>query len=344
MKTQVISMGEAIKDAQYQLMKKHPEIFLIGVGICDPNAVYKTIDGFLEEFGEDRIIEGPIAEQMLTGFCFGASANKYRPILIHHRMDFILLSLDQIINHMAKYPYMFGGQQRFPLVIRSVVGRGWGNAAQHTQSFHGLLSSFPGIQVVVPSNPYDAKGLLASAIMGNDPVIFIEHRWLHGDKGEVPEELYEIPIGVANIVREGSDYTLVAAGPMVQQSLKAAQDLKESHDLNVEVIDLRSIRPIDFPTIFTSVKKTGHLLVADSDWPRGGITDSIISEVTRELFTELKSAPHKVTWPDHAVPASSKLEAMFYPGAKDIAHKIVESLQKGPSKSESVEKEFLGPY
>ena len=313
----IMKFTEAMRDAYVETMRAYPEVFLVGVGLMDPKAVFGTLNGLLEEFGEERVVEGPLAEQMLTGLTFSAATLGLRPVLIHHRVDFLPLTFDQIANHMAKWSYMFGAQQKVSCVVRGVVGRGWGNGPQHTQSMHGFAASVPGIKVVVPANAADAKGLMVSAILDDEPVIYIDHRWLHGDKGEVPAGLYKIPIGKAHVMREGKDLTLVAVGPMVQESMLAAEKL-EALGNSVEVINLRTIRPIDYDTIISSVEKTGHLMICDSDWPQFGVASAIISHVSQNAFGALKSAPVAVTWPDHPAPASYAIEAQYYPMAKQI--------------------------
>jgi pyruvate dehydrogenase E1 component beta subunit len=308
---------EAVRDATIQAMERDPRVFLIGVGIIDPRAVWGTIAGALERFGPDRVVEGPLAENALTGVCVGSAALGMRPILIHHRIDFVLLTMDQLINHAAKWKPMFGGQQSVPMVIRAVVGRGWGNGPQHTQSHHALFSHVPGIKTVVPANARDAKGLLLAAVADDDPVVYIEHRWLHEDEAEVPSEYFTTPIGRAAVVRRGRDVTIVAAGPMVSEALKAAHAL-ETSGIIAEVVDLRTLHPLDTSTVVESVRRTGRLVVADSDWAPCGIAAEVIARVAEEALDVLRSRPVRVTWPDSAVPSSQAIEPMFYPGAREI--------------------------
>lgn len=318
---------EAIQDAYVQTMRAHPEVFLVGVGLIDPKAVFGTLNGIHKEFGDERVVEGPLAEQMLTGFTFSTATLGLRPILIHHRVDFLPLTFDQIANHMAKWSYMFNGQQKVSCVVRGIVGRGWGNGPQHTQSLHGFAASIPGVKVVVPANAVDAKGLMISAILDDEPTIYIDHRWLHGDSGEVPSGLFKLPIGKAHIARDGKDITIVAVGPMVQESLLAADKLAEAGK-SAEVINLRTIRPIDFNTIIASIEKTGHLLVCDSDWPYFGASATIISNVCQNALGALKAPPAAVTWPNHPAPASYGIEPSYYPTAKNVveaATKILSS-------------------
>ncbi|HEY3068080.1 MAG TPA: transketolase C-terminal domain-containing protein [Methylomirabilota bacterium] len=335
---------EAVRDATLQALESDPTVFLIGVGIIDPRAVWGTLTGALEKFGPDRVVEGPLSENALTGMCVGAASLGMRPVLIHHRIDFVLLTMDQLVNHAAKWRAMFGRQQHVPMVVRAVVGRGWGNGPQHTQSHHALFSHVPGLKAVVPSNPRDAKGLLIAAIEDNDPVVYIEHRWLHEDEADVPTEYFSTPIGRAAVVRRGGDVTLVAAGPMVSESLKAAQALQNA-GISAEVIDLRTLRPLDSDTILTSVAKTGRLVVADSDWAPCGIAGEVIARVAEEAFDALKARPVRITWPDSAVPSSQAIEAQFYPGAREIEMAAVQVCEKQKDDFvKSTIKHFEGPF
>jgi pyruvate/2-oxoglutarate/acetoin dehydrogenase E1 component len=340
-----VKFREAVRDATMQAMGRDPNVFLIGVGIIDPRAVWGTLTGVLDRFGPDRVIEGPLAENALTGVCVGAATLGMRPILIHHRIDFVLLTMDQLINHAAKWKPMFGGQQSVPMVVRAVVGRGWGNGPQHTQSHHALFSHVPGIKTVVPSNPRDAKGLLLAAIEDDDPVVYIEHRWLHEDEADVGTEYFTTPIGRATVVRRGRDVTIVAAGPMVSEALKAAKDL-ESSGILAEVIDLRTLRPLDADTVIASVAKTGRLVVADSDWAPCGVAGEIIARVAEQALDALRARPIRVTWPDSAVPSSQAIEPQFYPGAREIQAAAVAACEGRPGDRlvASTVKDFSGPF
>lgn len=336
---------EAVRDATLLAMERDPRVFLIGVGLVDPRAVWGTIAGAYEKFGPDRVVEGPLAENALTGMSVGAATMGFRPVVIHHRVDFVLLSLDQIINHAAKWSPMFGGQQRVPIVVRAVVGRGWGNGPQHTQSHHALFAHVPGLKVVVPTTPRDAKGLLLSAIEDDDPVIYIEHRFLHEDDAEVPTEYFTTPLGRAVVLRHGTDVTLVAVGPMVAEALKAATAL-EASGISAEVIDVRTLRPLDTETILTSVAKTGRLVVADSDWAPCGVAGEIIACAAEQCFDALKASPRRVAWPDSAVPSSQAIEPLFYPGAPEILAAAIAACEKqaaGHGLTGTV-KPFEGPF
>jgi acetoin:2,6-dichlorophenolindophenol oxidoreductase subunit beta len=336
---------EAVRDATLLAMERDPRVFLIGVGIIDPRAVWGTLSGALEKYGPERVVEGPLSENALTGMCIGAATTGMRPLLVHHRVDFLLLTMDQIINHAAKWSPMFGRQQTVPMVVRGVVGRGWGNGPQHTQSHHALFSHVPHMKCVVPTTPRDAKGLLLAALSDDEPVIYIEHRWFHEDEGEVPKDFYTTPIGQAAVVRAGRDVTLVGVGPMVAESLKAAQSL-EQEGISAEVIDVRTLRPLDSATIIKSVAKTGRLVVADSDWRPCGIAGEVVARVAEEILDSLKARPVRVTWPDSAVPSSQAIEAVFYPGAKDIHAAAVTACDKtrATGSVESTVKPFEGPF
>jgi acetoin:2,6-dichlorophenolindophenol oxidoreductase subunit beta len=335
---------EAVRDATLLAMARDERVFLIGVGIVDPRAVWGTLTGALEKFGPERVVEGPLAENALTGVCVGAASLGMRPMIIHHRIDFVLLTMDQLVNHAAKWRPMFGGQQSIPMVVRAVVGRGWGNGPQHTQSHHALFSHVPGIKAVVPSNPRDAKGLLLSAIADDEPVVYIEHRWLHEDEAEVPSEYFETPIGRAAVVRSGRDVTLVAAGPMVSEALKAAQGL-ETAGIDAEVIDLRTLRPLDADTVIRSVVKTGRLVVADPDWAPCGVAGEILARVAEEALDALRARPIRVTWPESAVPSSQTIEAMFYPGAREIQAAAIATCEGRTDRLvTSTVKDFHGPF
>jgi pyruvate dehydrogenase E1 component beta subunit len=336
---------EAVRDATLLALERDPRVFLIGVGIIDPRAVWGTLTGALEKYGPDRVVEGPLSENALTGMSVGAATMGLRPLLIHHRVDFVLLSLDQIINHAAKWWPMFGRQQSVPMVVRAVVGRGWGNGPQHTQSHHALFAHVPGLKVVVPGTPRDAKGLLLAAVEDDEPVIYIEHRWLHEDEAEVPTEYFTTPLGKAAVVRRGSDVTIAAVGPMVSEALKAARAL-DGVGISAEVIDVRTLRPLDVDTILASVARTGRLIVVDSDWGPCGVAGEIVACAAEECFEVLKARPRRITWPDSAVPSSQAIEPHFYPGAPDIQMAAVAMCEKRSDERliASTVKPFEGPF
>lgn len=326
-------------------LEHDPSAFLIGVGvIVHPRGVWHGEVGTPKKFA-DRVFEGPLSEDALTGISIGAATLGLKPILIHARMDFVLLTVNQLFNHAAKWRAMFGYQQSVPMVVMVSVGRALGNAAQHTQSMHAIFSHIPGIKTVVPSNPRDAKGLLFAALEDAGPVIYIQHRWLDQDEGTVPSGYYTTPIGKAEVVRSGSDVTVAAIGTAVGDALKAASALEKT-GLSVEVIDVRTIRPLDHETIVRSVMQTGRLVAVDPDWGPCGVAGEIIAGVTERAFSYLKRPPLRVVWPEACAPFSESLEEKFYPGAREI-QEAVASVCGHSYEKESVQntvKNLEGPF
>lgn len=314
-------------------MERHPEIFVYGSEVPDPLGVFGTTLGLVEKFGKDRVFDTPLSENAATGFGVGAALGGMHPLLVHARCDFILLTMDQIINHAASWKYVYGNN--IPLTIRSVIGRGWGQAAQHSQSLQALFAHIPGLIVVMPSSAYDAKGLLISALEKNSPVIFIEHRWLHNSVDDVPEEYYKIPLGKAKILRGGSDVTIVGISYMNIEAIKAAKKLEE-RGISAEVIDLRTIKPWDKETVFQSVKKTGRLLLADTAWKIGGVGSEISAEVSENFFGFLKASVLRIGLPDFPAPAAASLEAEYYPDSEDIISAVYKIMERGEKDKKSI--------
>lgn len=323
-----LSYRDALREAQAQLLKSRPEVYLIGEGIDDPGGVFGSTVGLAKEFGPDRVMDSPIAENGLTGIAAGSAMCGMRPIFIHMRMDFLPMCLDQIVNHAAKWRYMTGGKVGCPLVIRSIIGRGWGSAAQHSQALHGLFTHFAGLKVAVPASPYDAKGLLIAAVKSGDPVMFCEHRWLYDFKGYVPEEMYDAPFGKAVVRKEGKDVTIVAVSIMVYEAVKAAREL-EAMGISAEVIDPRTVKPLDMETILASVKKTGRLVVADAGNIMTGISAEIAAQAAEKGFGYLKAPVLRVGLPDVPTPAGCELEKAFYPGVPEIRKAALAALGRG---------------
>lgn len=323
-----LSYREALREALYQALKRDPRVFIMGEGVDDPSGIFGSTVGLHKEFA-GRVFDTPIAENGLTGFAVGAALAGMRPILVHMRMDFLPLSFDQIINHASKLCYMSGGRSHVPLVIRAIIGRGWGSAAQHSQSLQALFMHMPGIKVVVPSSAYDAKGLLLSSIADDNPVVFIEHRWLYDVKGSVPAKEYLIPIGKGVIRRSGKSATILAISLMVNEALEAAKKLKED-DIDIEIIDLRSLVPFDERIVINSVKKTGRLVIADLGWRSGGAAEIILGRIHNKIRSHLKADVQIVALPDTPTPSCHRLEKAFYKGSEDIvkAVKRVRGLQK----------------
>lgn len=323
--TRKLSYRQAIYEAQKQLLSDDDRVFLLGEGIDDASGVFGTTLGLTDEFGSRRIIDTPIAENGMTGVAMGAAINGMRPILIHMRPDFVIISLDQLLNHAAKWFYMSGGQVPVPLTIRCVIGRGWGSAAQHSQNIQGLLTHVPGLKVVMPATAHDAKGLLVAAVHDPNPVVIMEHRWLFDKIGYVPENLYETPIGKANICRYGSDVTIAADSVMVHDAMSAAETLAHEN-CDAEVIDLRSVKPWDEDCVAQSVRKTGRLVVADTGHQYGGVAAEIAARMTELCFSSLKAAPQRVTLPEAPVPAASSLEEIYFPGNREIIKAVKDVL------------------
>ena len=316
-----LTYGEALLEATATAMASDPDVFVLGEGVDDPGGVFGSTLGLIDKFGEKRVIDTALAENGITGIAIGAAVAGMRPLLVHMRVDFLPLSLDQIMNHAAKWHYMFGGQVNVPITIRAIIGRGWGSGAQHSQSLQALFCQIPGLKVVMPATPYDAKGLLLASLYDNNPVIFIEHRWLYGHVGHVPVGDFRVPLGKALIRREGIDVTIVATSLMVFEAIKAAEELAED-GINAEVIDLRTLKPMDTDLILKSVKKTGRLVIADTGGKDGGISAEISARVAEEAFGSLRGPIARVALPDVPTPASHVLEEAFYRGRADIVKAV----------------------
>ena len=349
-----ITFAEAIRESTDQCLENDPAVYVMGLGVPDPKGIFGTTVGLEEKYGEKRVMDMPVSENGMTGVAIGSALMGMRPIMTHQRIDFMLLSLDQIINNAAKWYYMFGGQKSVPLVIRLLVGQGWGQGPQHSQSLQTLFAHIPGLKVVMPFSPYDAKGLLTASVKDDNPVIFIEHRWLHNLFGEVPEDSFQIPIGKARIARKGKDLTIVSASYMLVEVLKAVDCLKKD-GIDVEVVDIRSLKPLDEETIIQSVVNTGHLIVVDGAWRFLSISAEIISIVVEKAFKHLKKPPCRVTFPDVPTPTSWTIANNFYPHAINILSQVEELLDL-PKKSEEEwglfptgpldvpDKSFTGPF
>ncbi len=312
-----LNFGEALREALDQALERDPRVYAMGQGINDPGGIFGTTDGLREKYGNERVFDTPLAEEATIGMAIGSAMAGLRPVSIHNRPDFLMMAMDQIVNAAAKWCYMFAGQVPIPLVIRACIGRGWGSAAQHSQSLHGLFTHVPGLKVVLPSTAYDAKGLFITSIADENPVIFIEHRWLFKHQGSVPEHVYSIPFGQATVKRPGKDITVLAISHMVIESLRAAEEL-EKKGISLEVIDPRSLHPFDEETLLQSLSKTGKLIVADVDWKTGGFAAEVVATVAEKGFHDLKKPPVRVCLPDVPTPASYVLEEAFYRGVPDI--------------------------
>ncbi len=318
-----ITYAEAIREATLQLMQNYEEVFVMGVGVDDFGGVWGTTKGLLDIFGEDRIIDLPLSENALTGIATGMALLGFRPIFVHQRMDFMLMCMDGLFNHAAKIYYSTGLQRKAPITIRSVIGKGWGQSIQHAQSFYPIFAHFPGIKIVAPFQPYDAKGLLIASVLDDDPVIIIEARSLYNDVGNVPDEFYSVELGKANVLKEGKDLTIVGLSYVLKDIFEAVKYLEEK-DISVEVIDLQCIKPLDIETIEKSVKKTKNLVVVDITWEYFNIASEISSIITERSFSLLKKPPLRITLPDWYVGASEILEKEYYINSEKIINKILD--------------------
>ncbi len=313
-----LSYAAAIREAHQQLLSEDDRVFVIGQGLWSPWYVGNTMTDLEKEFGRNRIIDCPVSENATTGAAVGAALSGMRPIVVHPRMDFMTLAVDPIVNQAANWSYLFAGQIGVPLVVRPIINRGGEQGAQHSQALQAFFMHVPGVKVVMPATPEDAKGLLVAAVYDGNPVLYIDDRWLYGITGPVPRHMYMTPLGVAAVRRRGNDITMVASSYMVQVALHAADRLKEQ-GIEAEVIDLRTIKPWDKDTVCNSVIKTGRLLVADGTWATGGVAAEIVAAVVSRVFRHLKAAPVRVCLPDTPAPTSRTLEQAYYPNANTIA-------------------------
>jgi len=314
---------EAINEATHQVMQADKSVIVIGEGVPDPKRIFNTTSGLVEKFGKDRVFDSPLSENAVTGICIGASMNGMRPILIHQRVDFSFLSFDQIINNAAKMNFMFNGNHNSPLVIRLIVGRGWGQGPQHSQNIHTSLSCFPGIKIVMPSNPYDAKGLLISSVEDNNPLIFIEHRWMHYTRNNVPKSIYRIPIGKASFLSKGKDVTILSYSHHSNEILKICNEISKISNFNFELIDLRSLVPLDCSTIGKSIKKTGKLIIYENQEFHSCFSGEILKQITEKVFDSLTKPPLLISGPRYPVPTSHYLSKYSYVDSFNAAKKII---------------------
>lgn len=310
-----IQFREALREAINEEMRRDKSVFLMGEEVAEYNGAYKVSQGMLDEFGPDRIIDTPIAELGFTGIGVGAAMNGLRPIIELMTFNFSLVAIDQIINSAAKMMSMSGGQFPIPMVFRGPTGNAGMLSSQHSQNFENWFANCPGLKVVVPSNPYDAKGLLKSAIRDDDPVIFMESELMYGDKGEVPEGEYIIPIGVADVKKQGTDVTIVSFGKFMKIALEAAEGL-EKEGVSAEVIDLRSVRPIDYATVVESVKKTNRLVIVEEAWPLSSIATEITYHVQKHAFDYLDAPIQRINSMDVPLPYAPTLIEAILPNVK----------------------------
>jgi pyruvate dehydrogenase E1 component beta subunit len=326
-----VGYGQAIRDGFAYLMRSYPEVFAIGQGLWSPWYVGNSMTGLETEFGRKRVIDTPVSELACTGAALGASLCGYRPVVIHPRIDFMLLAVDQIVTQAAKWRSIFGGQVAAPLTIRGIINRGGEQGAQHSQSLHSWFAHIPGLRVVMPATPRDARDLLIASVLCDDPVVYVDDRWLYGLKEQLPEP-EERPLREQGprVVRPGTDVTLVGCGYATHLCREAADQLA-TRQVAAEVVDLRVLNPIDHATAAESVGRTGRLLAVDGDWATCGMAAEVIAGVSERLEPRAwKATPARCTLPDAPAPTSRPLEQLYYPGAADVARRALELCGKLP--------------
>ncbi|OQW86602.1 MAG: alpha-ketoacid dehydrogenase subunit beta [Thiotrichaceae bacterium IS1] len=348
-----ITFVKAVNEALHIAMEQDERVICYGLGIDDPKRIFGTTSGLQERFGEKRVFDMPTSENAMTGVAIGAALNGVRPVMVHQRLDFFLLAMDQLVNNAAKWYYMFDGQSSVPITIRLIIGRGWGQGPTHSQSLHSWFAHIPGLKVVMPTTAADAKGLLLSSIFDDNPVLFLEHRWLHNLEGKVPEGDFRLPLGKAQLLHQGKDLTIVAMSYMTVEAIHAVGCL-ERQGINCDLIDVRSVAPLDWETIFRSVEKTGRVLVLDTGTQTCSVAGEIVARVAMELFSVLKQSPRRLALPDFPTPTSPALTEDFYKGSEDIVNEVGKMLENKFSTDEILAKRtvphdipgewFKGPF
>ncbi len=321
----MITYCDALNEAIVQEMERDSRIFVYGIGVPDHKRIFGSTVNILEKFGPERCFDTPIAEDSMTGLGLGAAINGLRPIHIHIRVDFLLLAMNQLANLISSFCYGTGGKIGVPLVIRAIVGRGWGQGYQHSKSMHATFAHIPGLKVICPTTPSDAKGLMTAAIRNDNPVLIFEHRWLYWQKGEVPLESFEIPVSKGNVIRKGTDITIVATSWMNAEALKAGEILGRN-GVEVEIVDPRTITPLDEDTIVESVNKTRNCIIADNDWMFCGFSAEVAAIISERCFGVLKSPVKRIGFAHTPCPTARHLENKFYPNAETIVRSVEEKL------------------
>ncbi len=322
-----IQFREAICEAMSEEMRRDESVYLMGEEVAEYNGAYKASKGMLDEFGAKRVIDTPIAELGFAGIAIGSTMTGNRPIVEYMTFNFSLVGIDQIINNAAKIRQMSGGQFPCPIVFRGPTGSAGQLGATHSQAFENWFANTPGLKVIVPSNPYDAKGLLKAAIRDDDPIIFMESEQMYGDKGEVPDGEYVLPIGVADIKREGTDVTIVSFGKIIKEAYKAA-DILQEEGISVEIIDLRTVRPLDFEAIFKSVKKTNRLVILEEAWPFASVSSEITYQVQEQVFDYLDAPIQRITTADTPAAYSPVLLEEWLPNVNDVVKAVKSVMYK----------------
>jgi pyruvate dehydrogenase E1 component beta subunit len=315
---EIRSYVQAINDALALALDHDPAVFVMGQGVDDPSAMFGTTRGLQTRFGPRRVFDVPLSEEGIMGVAAGAAMNGMRPVFMHNRPDFVLLAFNQLVTHAAKFHFMDNGETTVPMVVWAAIGRGWGSGAQHSQAIQGMLLGVPGLKIVMPSTPYDAKGLLLAAIADNNPVCVFEHRWLMKKSGAVPDTFYRVPLGKGIHRRRGGDVTIVGASHAIELGLQAAGHLA-ADGIEADVIDLRTLKPLDEEIVLESLQRTGRLVVVDTGWMMGGVCAEIGCLAAEKGFRDLKAPVCRIGLPDVPTPAGYTLEQFYYPDAARIA-------------------------
>lgn len=344
---QTMQYREALSQAQADCMKEDPNVFVYGLDVPDFKSIFGSCRGLLDQFGEKRVFGTPLSEDAMTGVALGAALSGLRPVHVHIRVDFLLLGMNQIANMMSAVRYMSGGKLKVPVVLRAVVGRGWGQGPQHSKTLHSFFAHIPGIKVVMPSCAQDAYSLLRTSIQDDNPVVFIEHRWLYDVVGPVDKSI-QVPLGKAQVLRPGKDVTIVTTSWMAVEALQAADILSRS-GVQAEVIDVRTVYPLDMETITASVRKTGQCIVADYDWVFCGFGAEIAAQLSHNCFGHLKHPVERLGFQHVPCPTTRPLENLFYPSAEHIV-RTTEKMMKlkatdlSQDRFYSYENKFKGPF
>jgi pyruvate dehydrogenase E1 component beta subunit len=317
----VLGYAAAVREALDLALQTDPNVIVLGQGVDDPGSMFGTTKGLHHKYGRARVFDTPLSEEAMMGVSAGAAMNGLRPVYMHNRPDFILLAMNQLVTHATKFHFMDNGQTTVPMVVWAAIGRGWGSGAQHSQSIQGLLLGVPGLRILMPSTPFDAKGLMAAAIADNNPVVIFEHRWLMKKEGIVPEGPYQVPIGKGIFRRRGEDLTIVGASHALELALNAANQVA-ADGIEADVIDLRTLKPLDVDIIEESLKVTGKLLVVDTGWAMGGVCAEIGCLAAERWFAHLRAPVCRIGLPDIPTPAGFTLEQFYYPDAKRMVAAI----------------------
>lgn len=347
--TRSISYRDALNEAMMHEMDRDPDVFVFGLDVDDHKRIFGSTRHLVEKFGPERVFGTPLSEDAMTGLALGAALEGMRPIHVHIRADFLLLAMNQIVNMISIARYMSSGRVRVPLVIRAVVGRGWGQSAQHSKALHATLAHHPGLKVIMPATPNEARGMLMSAIRDDNPVIQLEHRWLYDIEGPVDSDSTGLPLETHALLREGRDATVVATSWMAVEALHAAEILDRHHGVSIEIVNARCAAPLDASVILSSVRKTGSCVVADNDWLHCGLSAEIAAQVMAACFGELRRPVERIGWQATPCPTTRVLENEFYSNARDIVRAVERQLDLGAADLSaenfySYENKFRGPF